>query len=249
MCAKFFIWSMEWEVEVGAWWSQSIQRFEFMPFYMACNFIKLQFSSLVSNQTILFDVGYDNSWKGISDIYGCIFTTTNWWISTIVERVQAFDAYTWATFNLKTMCMWSKHDFPTYGLIIERVTKGHTKCPPCGPTTKAWSSRKLQNMLNCGSCRYLPRSHPYQRAHTTFNGEIKLKATHVWISTKDVINWVIEWKTWLQGPWNKANGKFDPIHKHGVKRFNIMFQLSYWKAIFKILSEFQHTFLSLFIWV
>ncbi len=53
---------MEWEVEVGAWWSQSIQRFEFMPFYMACNFIKLQFASLVSNQTILFDVGYDHSY-------------------------------------------------------------------------------------------------------------------------------------------------------------------------------------------
>ncbi len=33
-----------------------------MPFYMACNFIKLQFASLVSNQTILFDVGYDHSY-------------------------------------------------------------------------------------------------------------------------------------------------------------------------------------------
>jgi hypothetical protein len=112
-------------------------------------------------------------------------------------------------------------------LFIRCVTKGHMECTPCGPTTKAWSSRKLKKMLYCGSCRYLPKSHPYQKVHTTFNGEIKLKVTHVCVSRKDVINWAIEQKTWLQGPQNKASGKFDPIHKHGVKCLSIMFQLSY----------------------
>ncbi len=160
----------------------------------------------------------------------------------LLERGTCFHAYTGATFNLKAICMWSKHNFLAYKLFAGRVTKGHMECPPCDLTTKVGSSRKLKRMLYCGSHMYLPRSHPYWKAHTTFNVEIKLKATHVWVSTKDVTNLATYQETWLQGPRNRGSGKFDPIHKHGVKRLSTMFQLPYWKVIFLFNMNFNTPF-------
>jgi hypothetical protein len=49
--------------------------------------------------------------------------------------VKTYDSLQKATFNLKVMCMWNIHDFPTYGLFVECVTKGNVGCPSCGPTT------------------------------------------------------------------------------------------------------------------
>jgi hypothetical protein len=119
----------------------------FMPFYMACNFIKLQFASLVSNQMILFDVSYDYSCKGIKDIYryGCISTTTNWWIVTIMERgtslwcihmgniqpqIHVYVEQTWFP-NIRVVCrMCNQRPYgmptlwPNYkSLIIKKVEK------------------------------------------------------------------------------------------------------------------------------
>jgi hypothetical protein len=33
---------------------------------------------------------------------------------------------------------------------------------------------------------------------------------------------------WLANPRNRTRGKLDPIHKHGMKQQNIMFELPYW---------------------
>jgi hypothetical protein len=40
---------------------------------------------------------------------------------------------------------------------------------------------------------------------------------------------------WLSNPKNRTTGKLDPIHKHGIKRCNIMFELPHWQVnkIFK----------------
>jgi hypothetical protein len=51
------------------------------------------------------------------------------------KGVKAWDAYLGASFSLRTMCMWSIHAFPSYGLFASCVTKGHVGCPPCGLAT------------------------------------------------------------------------------------------------------------------
>jgi len=59
------------------------------------------------------------------------------------KGVEAFDVYLGAKFTLKTMCIWSIHDFPTYNLFASCVMKGHVGCPLCGPTMKSCSSKKI----------------------------------------------------------------------------------------------------------
>jgi hypothetical protein len=72
------------------------------------------------------------------------------------------DAYLNAKFNLKAMCIQNIHDFSTYGLFVGCVIKGHMGCPLCGPTIDSKSSKKLKKMVFCGTCKYLPKSHPYR---------------------------------------------------------------------------------------
>jgi hypothetical protein len=47
------------------------------------------------------------------------------------KGVVAFDAYLGAKFNLKAICIWSIHDFPTNNLFVGCVTKGRVGYPPC----------------------------------------------------------------------------------------------------------------------
>lgn len=75
------------------------------------------------------------------------------------KGVDVFDTYLGEKINLKTMCMWSIHDFPTYGLFVGCVTKRHVNCPPCGPFIKVRSSKKLNKMVYCGPHRYLLKNH------------------------------------------------------------------------------------------
>ncbi len=63
------------------------------------------------------------------------------------KGVPTFGTHQGVTFNLKAMCMWSIHEFMAYGLFVGCVTKGLVGCPPCGPTTKSWSSRKLTKVV------------------------------------------------------------------------------------------------------
>ncbi len=75
--------------------------------------------------------------------------------------VQTFDVCSKESFNLQAMCIWSVHYFPTYGLFVSGVTKGHVKCPLCGPAIDFHSFKKLKKMIFCGNSHYSSRSHPY----------------------------------------------------------------------------------------
>jgi hypothetical protein len=50
------------------------------------------------------------------------------------KGVVAFEAYLGTKFNLKAICMWSIHDFPTYGLFVGCMTKGQVGYSPCVAT-------------------------------------------------------------------------------------------------------------------
>jgi hypothetical protein len=67
------------------------------------------------------------------DVY---FQPLNEKLQVLWKGVDSFDAYVGAKFTLKAMCMWSIHDFPTYGLFASCAIKIHVGCPPCGLNTK-----------------------------------------------------------------------------------------------------------------
>jgi hypothetical protein len=130
------------------------------------------------------------------------------------KGVQVWDAYLGATFSFKIMCMWSIHDFPNYGLLLGCVTKGHVRCPPCGPSTESHSTRKLKKIVYCGSCHYLFNNHPYRRMKSAFNGQIEIWAARRRVFAIDTIQWGLEQESRLQAcPRNRPNSKLDLVHK------------------------------------
>jgi len=128
------------------------------------------------------------------------------------------------------MCIWSVHDFPAFGLFTGCVTKGHKGCPPCGPTTKCRTSKKLKKIIYCYNHCYLPRNHPCQRNKSAFNGETEIRNAPTQVFASNTIKWAQERKLWLKGPRNRIGGKLDPIHKNGIKCLSKMFQLPYWEV-------------------
>ncbi len=133
------------------------------------------------------------------DVY--LEPTFNKELHVLWKGVKTFNACQEAPFNLKVMCMWNIHDFPTYRLFTRSVTKGLVGCPFCGPTIEFQSLKKFEKVIYY--C-YLPKSHPYRRAHDMFNGEIDNQITFICIITSNTIKWGKKWKTWLQGFKNKS---------------------------------------------
>ncbi len=134
------------------------------------------------------------------------FVTFDWWATISMERCGYIYACLGAKFNLKAICMWNIHDFPTYGLFTRCVTKGQVGCPPCGVAIEFQSSKKLKKMVYCGTCRHLPWSHPYKWAKMAFNGKTKTRATPIQVSIITIIERAEERKIWLANPWNRIGG-------------------------------------------
>jgi hypothetical protein len=76
----------------------------------------------------------------------------------VFRGVDAFDAHLGSRFNLKAMCIWNIHDFPTYKLLVGVVIKGHVGCPPCGPSIDFSNSKKLKKIVYCGGMQALVKS-------------------------------------------------------------------------------------------
>ena len=50
-------------------------------------------------------------------------------------------------FNMKAILLWTIYDFPAYGIVAGRVTKGYRACPCCGPNTTSRRSRALHKNI------------------------------------------------------------------------------------------------------
>ncbi len=101
--------------------------------------------------------------------------------------------------------------------------------PTCGLTTNFQSSRKLKNVIYCGSHHYLPITHPCWLVWNDFNEEIENKVSPIQVSASNTIKWDMEQKTWLEGLRNRLGAKHDLVYKHGIKWHNIKFKLPYWE--------------------
>ncbi len=62
-------------------------------------------------------------------------------------------------FTLRTILMWTIHDFPTYGLVAKCVHQGYKACPICGPNLIAFHSMELGKVVYEGFCRWLVGGH------------------------------------------------------------------------------------------
>jgi len=128
-------------------------------------------------------------------------------------------------------CVYLEHtQFSCLWIVCKLCNQRACGMPPCGPSTKSRSSRKLKKLLYCGSQCYLPRNHSYRKAWVAFNGGRKLKTTPTRVTVTNIIQWGTEWESWLHGPRNKTSAKLDPVHKLGIKWISIMFQLPFWEV-------------------
>ncbi len=66
-------------------------------------------------------------------------------------------------FTLRTILMWTIHDFPTYGLVANCVHQGYKVCLIRGLDLTSCHSLELGKVVYEGSHRWLPRGHPYQK--------------------------------------------------------------------------------------
>ena len=66
--------------------------------------------------------------------------------------------------------MWSIHDFPAYGLLAGKITKGYRGCPTCGPNVATRRSKSLGKNVYLSHHRYLTMPHPYRRLKNSFDG-------------------------------------------------------------------------------
>jgi hypothetical protein len=154
----------------------------------------------------------------------CTSTNVDVYLQPLIEELQvlqkgvdAFDACFNAKFNFETMCIWIIHDFPTYGLFVGCLIKRHVGCPLRGLAIEVQSSKKLKNLVFCGACKYLPRTHPYRQATMPFNGKTKNKVAPIQVIIKQIIEAIDEKLTWVSNARNKIRRKLDPIHKTNIK--------------------------------
>jgi hypothetical protein len=64
-------------------------------------------------------------------------------------------------FTLRTILMWTIHDFLAYGLVVGCVHQGYKACIICGPDLIAHHSMELDKVVYEGFCRWLVKGHPY----------------------------------------------------------------------------------------
>jgi hypothetical protein len=66
-------------------------------------------------------------------------------------------------FTLKTILMWTIHDFPIYGLMVGCVHQGYKACPICELDLIVHHFMELGKVVYERFHQWLVTSHPYQR--------------------------------------------------------------------------------------
>jgi hypothetical protein len=78
-------------------------------------------------------------------------------------------------FLLKTICLWSIHDYHAYDLFVDCQMKGYLAYPLCGSNVDIRHSSHLEKNVYLGHRRYFGKHHPYQRNYVNFKGQPKFR--------------------------------------------------------------------------
>ncbi len=93
-------------------------------------------------------------------------------------KVLAYDvvkSFGYKSFTLRGMLIWTIHNFPWYGIVARVAHQGFVTCPICGPKFKEEHLVELWKQTYIGTCRWLPKRHPYKttRMKDHFNGHLE----------------------------------------------------------------------------
>ncbi|KAJ9545766.1 hypothetical protein OSB04_025473 [Centaurea solstitialis] len=85
--------------------------------------------------------------------------------------IEVYDAYEKERFQLRAMIFCTINDFPAYGNLSGYSTKGEKACPICEDDTHALRLKNCGKHVYMGHRRSLPKSHPYRKLKSLFNGK------------------------------------------------------------------------------
>jgi hypothetical protein len=134
--------------------------------------------------------------------------------------------------------MWTISDFPAYGLISGQQTKGYHACPCCGPLTDSKKIRgpSRDKIVYLGMRKRLLPRHEY-RTNKRFNGSDEHGTAPPRLCSSDILHYAAERQEYLDNG-GAPDGRDDPVHRTGMKRQSVLYDLPYWKVISYLLLFF-----------
>jgi len=135
------------------------------------------------------------------------------------------------SFILRGMLTWTIHDFPGYGTIAGVAHQGFAACPVCGLEFKGEHLVELRKRTYTWTRKWLLERHPYKttKMKDHFNGQLETCPKLKIVMIDEQLAWVVKYKSWLEVG-GKAGGIGDPSKEHGVKCWNVLYDLPYWKV-------------------
>ena len=103
------------------------------------------------------------------------------------------------SFQLRTMLLWTIHDFPGYDTVGGFTHQGYAACPWCGSQLGGQHLVELGKQTYGGTRRWLPEDHPYRSEEMKihFNGEMENTQSHM----------LLQWKNKFSTHWSARLGE------------------------------------------
>jgi hypothetical protein len=137
------------------------------------------------------------------------------------------------SFVLRSIFLWTIHDFPALGLVSGQQVKGYRGGPICMEDTDAEHAPCLHKMVYLGHRRYLPEGHRWRHARRAFNGEQEFRPPPRRRIGEEIREYAESRVQFLQEHGlrvDSENNAADPVKIHGVKRRSVLFDLPYWEV-------------------
>ena len=133
--------------------------------------------------------------------------------------------------QLRSMVLWTMHDFLGYGTVGDFFHQGFAACPLCGKDLGAEHSTKLCKCTFGGTRRWLLDDHPYRSEGMKdhFNSFMEKWPKPCTVTVEEQIRHAEEYQAW-KAAGNRGGAAGDPSRVHGVKRLSILYRLPYWKV-------------------
>ena len=143
-----------------------------------------------------------------------------WEFGAMVKDVSIADQER-QKYVIRTVLMWTTHDYPGYGMTSSLQNQGIYACPPCGPDeVPAYSTKILSKVIYHGHRKFLKKDHMWRARHhnNKFNGQDE--------ASVEPPKWWTGWDWLCQ--WEKVDeGRLD-VGSSGMKGLSSFYELEYW---------------------
>ena len=139
-----------------------------------------------------------------------------WSTRTLIQ--DASKLYKESFHYLKAVLMFRIHDYPAYGIVVGRVTKGYKGCVCCRPNNICRRSKFLaKNVWDNQHCRWLPISHPLRDNEFQFRGASEHQLPPTRLTGTETKIYGEQREQWLCDD-GVPGAPHDPVRVHGEKR-------------------------------